>query len=108
MKKKTVSNKKLKKKNLFYKKLLVTAVAGIIVLSAGFVYTHQTLRSQVPETTPVGWMWNAFQFANSDDAIGLGWTSLNCLNDFDNDGLLENRCDQCSRMELWSGMVAMV
>lgn len=40
-----------------------------------------------------GWIWNAYTPKGSTDKIGLGWSSLNCLNDFDNDGELENQCD---------------
>lgn len=40
-----------------------------------------------------GWMWNAYELEGGGGVIGLGWTSLSCLNDFDNDRQLEYRCN---------------
>jgi len=75
--------------------ILTNALYGVAFLliftatSAVFVFTILG----APIDNPKGWFWNAYEPQGSSDSIGLGWTSLNCLNDFDNDGFLENRCE---------------
>ena len=70
---------------LKYRRWLVFFVIGVALFIAG-------TRTFGSATDIRGWFWNAYQPENSNDKIGLGWTSMSCLNDFDNDGLLEYEC----------------
>jgi hypothetical protein len=41
------------------------------------------------------WSWNAIVSSDTmryPNPIGLGWLSMNCRNDFDNDGVIDDRC----------------
>lgn len=42
-----------------------------------------------------GWGWNATALSG-ELSTGLGWISLNCINDFDNDGALDYQCTSAS------------
>lgn len=79
-----------------HRKVTRYSILGLSLLVAGglFYASFVTLGAANPQDNIKGWIWNAYQFASpSTDVIGLGWTSLNCLNDFDNDNLLEYQCD---------------
>ncbi len=66
---------------------------GATLLAAVLLFALYSLQSfGSPADNSKGWVWNAFQLKGSTDKVGLGWTSLSCLNDFDNDGYLENQC----------------
>ncbi|MBI4091046.1 MAG: hypothetical protein HY422_03405, partial [Candidatus Komeilibacteria bacterium] len=70
---------------LHYRRLIAFFVIGGVILIAG----ARTFGSALDVR---GWIWNAYQPKNSTDKFGLGWVSMSCLNDFDNDGQLENEC----------------
>ncbi len=45
------------------------------------------------------WSWNAIVSSDTvryPNPIGLGWLSMNCRNDFDNDGVIDDRCKNSS------------
>ena len=65
---------------------LVIAFIGIIAVGS---VTHVF---GTPADNTRGWLWNATTLSSSTDFVGLGWTSLSCFNDFDNDGQLEYQC----------------
>ena len=75
---------------LFRGSRYVFIIAAFIVLSFASFTVVKRLFGQ---NDVRGWLWNAYKFRPpATDQMGLGWVSLNCFNDFDNDGLLEYEC----------------
>lgn len=71
-----------------YRLLSVLLVATLFTGWA--VFTARTAAG--PSDDARGWGWNAYQPQGSTDKLGLGWISMSCFNDFDNDGDFENQC----------------
>jgi hypothetical protein len=67
-------------------------VAGAMILVITLFVSDVTIVSSGFSDNVQGWSWNGYQFAGQTEGIGLGWVSLNCLNDFDNDGSVEYQC----------------
>lgn len=81
-----------RKRSIFFK--VGFFIFAVAVIGGYYFFAKQDYSIGVgPSDNPKGWIWNGYQLAGSTDSIGLGWTSMNCLNDFDNDNLLEYRCD---------------
>ena len=73
----------------------ITFIVSVIVLLGASFYVGYGAPG--PSDDARGWIWNAFQPTGwTADKIGAGWTSMSCLNDFDNDAQLENQCDAAS------------
>ncbi|MDD5749653.1 MAG: hypothetical protein PHO91_02595 [Patescibacteria group bacterium] len=72
----------------FYSRLGIMAIFLLLLF-----FVHQSIKNPVltqadpvPEDSPIAigdWVWSDI----------LGWISLNCFNDFDGDGQLDNTCD---------------
>jgi len=63
-----------------------TLVVGLFFGVAGLVWggTNDNIKR---------WAWNAMIDPSTNaDPTGLGWLSTNCRNDFDNDGIVDDRC----------------
>lgn len=70
------------------------AVMTLLTVAVGisfFAYRVERARTG-PGDNLFTWLWNGYQQSPGSDPVGLGWTSSNCLNDFDNDGLREYQC----------------
>lgn len=79
-------------KKILLKKFLIVAL-GLIILSGLLFFIFKTekpikVQSGLSENIR-GWIWS-----QSDGSYpgGIGWISLNCLNDYDGDGEAENCC----------------
>lgn len=78
----------------FYSRIVVMAV-----LALGIFFLQQSVNTtaqQVPNSVRLGgWAWS--------DTVG--WISLNCRNDFDGDGLIENTCSDNGGVDYWLEVV---